>query len=273
MTRHWLYYRVAASAPDPTAPVVAGLLPGLVARLHGTDPQGQWFFLRFTDGLGPHVRIRFLSTPAVNDAIEREITEASRAQKLFTVLDYYEPETAKYPGPVGVAQAEKVFHASSECVLILLDGAGTVTPRTLLPLVTRHLGQVAHMLPPEQRVSFLFHYWCYWTAGLGTAQRTALGERAVRSAAAVWATANTLSLPERARDPWQHYLSALRTTVTDQRGNGSAPINHLVFHHAHLMHNRLGAWPVMEALAARILHLQLVGRPPGSGRTDDDHGW
>ncbi|MGP3983118.1 thiopeptide-type bacteriocin biosynthesis protein [Streptomyces sp. KR80] len=270
--RDWLYYRLfpqpaETNAPpahdtktrdgtpgaDPLGPPLSRLVPPLVKRLRAADPPGSWFFIRYADRTGAHLRLRLRSTPEVLDWLERSLLAASARRGLPAMLDYYEPEAHKYPGLRGVERAERVFHASSDFVLDLLGGAGSVGAATRVPLAVLHLRQVIALVPPPARASFLTSYWRYWTSGLQPDRRAHLAAWADGSGSRTLQAAARIRLPDRARTGWQRYLDLLRDVAVERRLTDEAPRDHLLLHHAHLTHNRLGIPMAAEAAAARTL--------------------
>ncbi|MCB5908613.1 lantibiotic dehydratase [Streptomyces pinistramenti] len=101
--------------------LLAAHLPPLLGQL--PDQVDRWFFLRYEDAAGPHLRLRF---HAPQDVLARDLLPLlhERATALHTggltgrvVWDSYDPELERYGGPEAMAAAERVFHADSVAVL------------------------------------------------------------------------------------------------------------------------------------------------------------
>ncbi|MFG2224534.1 lantibiotic dehydratase [Streptomyces sp. NPDC048644] len=101
--------------------LLAAQLPELLGQL--PEQVDRWFFLRYQDAEGPHLRLRFHAPPAV---LARDLLPLlhERAAALHTggltgrvVWDSYDPELERYGGPDAMAAAERVFHADSLAVL------------------------------------------------------------------------------------------------------------------------------------------------------------
>ncbi|MFI7687723.1 thiopeptide-type bacteriocin biosynthesis protein [Nonomuraea sp. NPDC049655] len=245
----WLYYRLLVQSGDHLQDVVEHPLSRLIGAADGIE---RWFFLRFTDRWGPHVRLRLAATPdrisglrrlarqvfEVRDAWPKRLTESWRG----AALSLYEPELAKYGGVAGVANAERVFHASSELALSLapsLAGPGRRERRLAAALaVTR---TAAELLPPTGRRSFLYHMAWHWT-GHDQERRARIrllaGRRPVEPA--------PMSGP--AFDLYGHHLERALA-------EGPRPAPHLLFHFVHTTNNRLGLNVLEEALIAEQLLL------------------
>lgn len=120
------------------------------------DDVERCFFIRYSVP-GSHLRLRLESAAALNvpvhDLLSSELAlEAAREDQLGVFFPSaleglrhvryvdYEPETARYGGLHGVRVAERLFCASSDLVLELLDGAddaGTRSARALLAMVVQ----------------------------------------------------------------------------------------------------------------------------------------
>ncbi|MEV3984064.1 thiopeptide-type bacteriocin biosynthesis protein [Nonomuraea sp. NPDC049758] len=245
MRRDWLYYRLIVESGDRLQDVVEHPLSRLVGAAGGID---RWFFLRFTDRWGPHVRLRLAATPdrisglrrlarqvfEVRDAWPKGLAESWRG----AALSLYEPESAKYGGVAGVASAERVFHASSELALSL---AGPSRRERRLATALTVTQTAAELLPPAGRRSFLYHMAWYWT-GHDQERRARIrllaGRRPVEPA--------PLSGPA-----FGLYVHHLERALAE--GPRAAP--HLLFHFVHTTNNRLGLNVLEEALIAEQLLL------------------
>jgi thiopeptide-type bacteriocin biosynthesis protein len=106
--------------------ILAGHLPQLVTAVD--DAVDRWFFLRYRDDPGHHLRLRFHGDPAVlgSRALPalHDWAEGLRRAGLASalVLDTYDPELERYGGPAAITMAEQVFHADSMAVLAQLAG-------------------------------------------------------------------------------------------------------------------------------------------------------
>ncbi|RSN15583.1 hypothetical protein DMB42_01805 [Nonomuraea sp. WAC 01424] len=249
MRRDWLYYRLVVQSGDHLQDVVEHPLSRLIEAAEGIE---RWFFLRFTDRWGPHVRLRLAAAPdricevrrlarqvfEVRDAWPNRLTESWRG----AALSLYEPELAKYGGVAGVASAERVFQASSELALSLtlsLTGPGRRERRLATALaVTR---TAVELLPPAGRRSFLYHMAWYWT-GHDQERRARIRLLAGRC------PVEPAPLSGPASDLYGHHLERALS-----EGPRTAP--HLLFHFVHTTNNRLGLNVLEEALIAEQLLL------------------
>ncbi|MFI9050794.1 lantibiotic dehydratase [Streptomyces sp. NPDC053427] len=121
----WLYLKLhgAARAQDD---LLRDRLPQLIDRATelGSD---DWFFLRYTDDAGHHLRLRLHGADpralwgSVAPEIGALLTGWQRAGLLRGhTLAQYDPETERYGGPAAQRLAERVFRYDSEAALALL---------------------------------------------------------------------------------------------------------------------------------------------------------
>ncbi len=125
-----LVIRTPASCQDEVITRVGALAGGFPA---------QWFWLRYSDHAGPHLRVRFHSEPAAlagrvlpaMAALAGQLAE-SRLASGFSV-EPYEQETERYGGtPVAMAAAEQVFAADSRLALDVLAATRDVDERIVI---------------------------------------------------------------------------------------------------------------------------------------------
>ncbi|CAM5241780.1 lantibiotic dehydratase C-terminal domain-containing protein [Streptomyces narbonensis] len=144
--RDWWYVRVYPGGPRLMDAAVRTLVPwlaGQAGRLGSED----WFFIRYWDATGHHVRLRLRAGADAVDALDAVAREeltglldtleerpADSVGLLPGVLPagsptrgitpaLYAPESAKYGGPDGVALAERIFRLDSDfCARLDLAG-------------------------------------------------------------------------------------------------------------------------------------------------------
>jgi thiopeptide-type bacteriocin biosynthesis protein len=121
----WLYLKVYGSRRDQDE-LLRDHVPPLVrlARDHGAD---RWFFIRYSDHEGQHLRLRWHGEP---DALWGKVLPGlgARLRQLqdqrvagHYVIDEYDPELERYGGPDALTAAERVFEADSETAIALLE--------------------------------------------------------------------------------------------------------------------------------------------------------
>lgn len=263
----WLYYRIYPGQIHPGAAagidaLLARILRPVLERLTGDLPELKWFFLRFADTTGVHVRLRLhAGLPALEHAehlLEGALVEARREAGCRSLCSsfsthLYSPETQKFGAGHGMRLAEDLFQASSSMVLGLLAGDGS-TPR--VAYAAGHLLDLLRTLPLEQQTGFLHHYAWYWAGG-PAGHPTANVVASDRAVAVLARARQVLAAPgpgEALRRYGTQYRAAMRG---DARRQVPRTDYLLLFHHIHLTHNRLGVRPATEAALARALWLTL----------------
>ncbi|MFF9479568.1 lantibiotic dehydratase [Streptomyces sp. NPDC014733] len=129
----WLYTSLYAPA-ERHEELLAVHLPPLLDQL---PPEvDRWFFLRYGDAAGAHLRLRFHAPrEALHGALlprMHDLTTALRDGGVVgrVVMDTYDPELERYGGPEAIDAAERVFHADSVAVLAHLRRAYARTDTT-----------------------------------------------------------------------------------------------------------------------------------------------
>ncbi|MBV9163695.1 MAG: thiopeptide-type bacteriocin biosynthesis protein [Pseudonocardiales bacterium] len=277
----WLYYRIYPAAGVHIDSLLVRVLRPVLERLRTDVPGLRWFFLRFIDAGGVHVRLRLHAPlPALEQTehlLDGALVAARQPVRGRRPLcdsfgtHLYAPETEKFGAGVGIRLAEDLFHASSWMVLGLLTDDGC-TPR--VAYAAAHLLDLLGTLPMEQQAGFLYHYAWYWaggptgrTTGFATADAAAY-ERAAR---VLVRARQVLASPSSGK--------VLRRYCVQYRAEMEGPGRHrvprtdylLLFHHLHLTHNRLGVSVATEAALARALWLSLDAERPRHGEVDKCH--
>lgn len=282
----WMF---AAVSPGGAARMDLGVAHVVrsAARALRADPDAErWFFLRYFDRRGPHLRLRVRAAdrdgldrvqrrlwPVLQDGV-RAARDADGAAARKTLLPapphlqlpdgdhvgvehrVYEPELRKYGGPEGTAIAEELFEASSDAVLAL-DGErlGGVDRAALAIALMQAAGR---SLPADERAAFWDGYAAWWC---GREQRPHAYPALRRGidGAATRARPTLLAAARRgAQAPASDALDAYGDAVARMlRAASEAGVDrdvpHLCFHHVHMTNNRLGITLTEEALLGAVL--------------------
>ncbi|MFI5493481.1 lantibiotic dehydratase [Actinoplanes sp. NPDC051859] len=123
-TGEWLYFQLYGSRRTQDD-LLREQIPALVRRAaeHGAD---RWFFIRYTDGQGHHLRIRFHGSPSVRwaqagAAVGGLLTQWQRAGIVGGHrLDQFDPELERYGGAQARNTAELIFQHDSAAAIDLL---------------------------------------------------------------------------------------------------------------------------------------------------------
>ena len=253
----WLFVRVhpkdAAGGLDPVVLRVVGRVLGAVddvregAATAGRHPDRRWFWLRYVDHAGPHLRLRVRARPAVVDELTVAVEEAAGDDTV--TLGVYEPEHTAYGGAEGVARAERCFEHSSRLALQAVEELPWGRER--LMVAAGLLSRAVDLLPPELRAAHLRSTEAYWRQGEPSSAR---GTGFDLRTADAWLDG-----------PAAEHVSAWLEGVAAALEWPQAPTrSQWVFRHAHLMLNRLGVTPPVEAALAAGLVAPPHRREPAS---------
>lgn len=254
----WLYYRIYLTEIDQLDTVLDTVVRPGIAAWRAELPNLSWFFLRFVDPLGPHLRLRLAADTASVAALERDwddrlnaIAPAPRRAGKYL----YAPEYRKFGDAAGIRLAERIFQLSSDtalgCTRERIRGMRTACGAA-------HLALLVATLPAEQRLGFLHQYAWYWTGGPNQARISVdpghapdvLSETGVR----VMAAARRVLADQLTRDQLLAYRAAYCSAMRGpERTAVPRSDRFLLFHHIHLMHNRMGVYPLVEARLARLI--------------------
>jgi thiopeptide-type bacteriocin biosynthesis protein len=233
----WLFVRLYASRTSHAFErLIADAIPAVLARgLHE-----RWFFVRYADEDGPHVRLRLRPWPGRGDELAAALDAMASEAGARAAFEAYVPELDKFGGPAGMAIAEELFELSSAIAVELVRGEqtagapGRALCADLMALV------VAAFPPPgiEHR------FWSLYARRLGAAAASSLPAAA---AAAATTPANAGAVLERWRAGLERCAARYRELAT------RPPPEVLAAHFLHLMNNRLGVSIAEEAQLAALL--------------------
>ncbi|MFC4534584.1 thiopeptide-type bacteriocin biosynthesis protein [Sphaerisporangium dianthi] len=270
----WLYCAIYPGAFERLDGVVQDLVAGTRGRIE--TERGRWFFLRFFDLGGPHIRLRVQGPARLLDDVYTDVTSrfpgflrevgTDPGAPVASVpgtppMDYweavdvrlYEPELRRYGGVEGVRAAESSFMLSSEIALrAVSEGLDHPRRQALAALTMKNV--LRHCLPGAEE-QFWSRYLWYWTGRDEPFAST--GRRAATSAAA--RLTPSIGAAEDALPPHlvldaERYGAAIRATAFEAVAAG-VPLTtwQWVFHLLHLHNNRLGITPADEAVLAALL--------------------
>lgn len=256
----WLYLKIGApsvySAESMLRQVVT---PILKARGYlQAYSQSSWFFIRYLDATGLHLRLRVWDQSDRLCELEKALREALMLwqNSFHHEVNYvrravYFPEWIKWGGHEGVIRAEKVFATSSRLALAMPQNYWKERHALAMLLMRRGV----EMLPPMQQLSFIYNYAWYWSGTndptLPTMQE-ALRQGARRAAHYL---GEQMEAWECSSGEWRTHME-LYLNALEQDLNQTENPGHRLFNHLHLTSNRLGVSPRDEALLAEVLRLR-----------------
>ncbi|HZU66443.1 MAG TPA: thiopeptide-type bacteriocin biosynthesis protein [Ktedonobacteraceae bacterium] len=288
---NWLFFKIYPARSDQVDQVVTHIVQPAIESARFRPELQRWFFTRYMDKRGWHIRLRLQGPSDLREALRGEIGNRieqtlpqlayDRAHHLLPanllpqpvmaepgyVLAEYEPEYEKYGGKAGVAIAERLFQASSEVALqALLLESGAKLDRILLSLLLMRLMAETVYTEPEARARFWNQYLWYWSGQdrSGAAELRASFKQGAASRCAFLSR----QLAEIAAHPLasrliDSYREAFLATLEALAGAGdqvAEPASGLCFDYMHMNNNRLGILPLEESyLAALLLEIERGG--------------
>ncbi|MGH7202895.1 MAG: thiopeptide-type bacteriocin biosynthesis protein [Candidatus Levyibacteriota bacterium] len=116
----------------------------------------QFFFIRYSDHRGPHIRLRFKTE---KEYIRTQLKPSVLTTFPSSMFVKYLPERERYGGKIGVEIAEQVFDASSTAVLaVMSENDEWNYRRTLGAALQLHLGMVKGLCMKRQEVVAFFDH-------------------------------------------------------------------------------------------------------------------
>ncbi|MEW6703335.1 MAG: thiopeptide-type bacteriocin biosynthesis protein [Pseudomonadota bacterium] len=269
------------------------LLIDLASQPVLTGQAQQWFYIRYVDQDGIHVRLRAKARPGEREALARAVMDAcadllaelpgyppgdyspmvtmpgfeaslervtAAHHDVKVVQDRYEPETDKYGARPGIDVAEALFHQSSLIATRILreEEHGRLSRKDLVPLLMHEACET--FIAPDDRASFWREYSYYWLNGRSPAAddwRATFAEKAQElQQRGIAVVARPERLDGAARElsaAWRRALREAAAGYQALKGRVDAGAEVLCFNFVHLMNNRLGLAALEEAYMAALL--------------------
>lgn len=261
----WWYALVYPGAPermDAATTAFGRWLQAQAAQITGS----RWFFIRYSDETGPHVRLRLRADPDRLDQVHARREEllqmltrlvaepvAARAGLVATAWSTpgkdlpavryapYQPELNKYGSGADLLSSEEVFQDSSRLVLDLDVTRGAhETRRAAIALY--YLGaMVGELVGTADAERFWIGHLRQWGPALRASTTQQQAQGIVRR---LLSSADPGLLAEHERDRITRHVAL----AADRLQRRTLPTAHLCLHHVHMTLNRMGFHPADEAV-------------------------
>ncbi|WP_411146940.1 thiopeptide-type bacteriocin biosynthesis protein [Streptomyces sp. x-80] len=289
----WLYARVHHTTHADGEQLLTSFVPqwARAAREAGVR---QWFFIRYADLSGPHLRVRFRGTPdALDDCYTRGLRlwrETSHQPPATGAIARLHPlaeqalpgrghrrlsfglygrEHHYYGGPAAMEIAEELFQLSSELSLDAVARTGPDREQRTHIAVELMRACLGAALDPVRRDRFWQLHWQHWSGRPRDAQ---LIQQAEETAARLHRrpARHTGHLPDDPDPAVAARLLGCQLADGVQRARCADPAVgrvRLLLMQLHMTLNRLGFLPLEEAVLGRIAARPT---PPAPGRAPTD---
>ncbi|MDU0156702.1 thiopeptide-type bacteriocin biosynthesis protein [Bacillus cabrialesii] len=282
--KEWVFYSIYVPRTEYLENIIINIVTPIVKQVKDSVQVHKWFFIRYIDMQGPHIRLRFLVNEDDIDIVE-EITEEHLHRNLSKVLaeplsemsrllpvktdtrsfesgfqqEEYEPEYEKYGGVQGVHIAEDIFQSSSELVLSLLNDHGFKdNDRFDFALFLMNKTAEHASLSADQARDLwesMLHHWSGADYTEGITYKTKLEEAAEKRIDVINVVIEKMhSNPFviKLTEGYQKILQKAFSQIQESEKIRTSH-SHLSFHYIHMMNNRLGVWPIEEAYLGALL--------------------
>jgi thiopeptide-type bacteriocin biosynthesis protein len=283
----WVYFKLyVGQAVDKLDHMIVDVCPALARA----PEVARWFYLRYVDEGGVHLRVRAQAAPGRVDALRPVVAkicddalgrvpqyppayhrpmalpDGAAALDFLSLpnvkvrldMDTYEPELDKFGGAAGMPLAEALFQASSEAAWAILrdERAGKYSRKTLAPCL---MESVRAAFAVDERAQFWRDYSLFWLGGASAAAddwRDRFSDKAQKlRASGVPVMAPEPALPVEARAIVAEWRAQLGRTAAayQQLGDAQPQRQTLSANFIHLMNNRLGLVGLEEAYLGALL--------------------
>ncbi len=257
----WLYYKLRNS--DKSSQQLDLAIIEVIPAVLRCWSFSRWFFLRYLDTVGLHLRLRLMCPIAELQNVEDSIASVFHHWTGQIEKDVYVQDAENF-GQQGVLVAEALFQASSEVATSTLIGEreGHCSRKTLAPIFMQCIADT--FVRKAAHTWFWERYAGYWLNE--KSGRSASSLRSLFDSKADELTSRRISvvtplrdLSQTDRDRVEHWRGALQESANrfaELKERPARRRSHLAFHFIHLMNNRLGIRPMAESYLASLMARQ-----------------
>jgi thiopeptide-type bacteriocin biosynthesis protein len=253
----------------------------------------KWFYLRYFDESGIHLRVRVLPQDLGSENEARDIFDSICGDVIYCLHEYpksnyipmiqpnnfdieneiqnvgsndvyaefaeYEPELEKFGGDFGVSIAETHFHESSQLASAILDieSQDKGSRKTISPWLMTICYEVFN---PTDAKAYWQHYSYFWLGGESHAAND-WRERFFDKAESIAELnlhpctnkENLTDSENEILDSWRNSLEGIKNSYLFAEGKHTAKSDVICFNFSHLLLNRIGITAMEEAYMATLM--------------------
>lgn len=278
----WLYFKIYPLRLELLDAVICSIVVPACEEVRSCGALASWFYIRFYDESGWHIRLRLKVLASLSERLQTEIqtfiikmlsqlslssSEVLEQEEIMALkaaphvsIQLYEPEYEKYGGSTGVAIAERLFAASSElAVKYLMYNHSDLNNILFIAIVIMQDMLDVVYKDAQKRRYFLQYYLWYWTnqnQSDSAKMREELKQKALKEKYMHIKETIDLRNGGYIQEMLQEYKHAFAANVqlcTTLMMPHNYSIRQLCFDQMHLTNNRLGISTSHEGYLAALL--------------------
>jgi thiopeptide-type bacteriocin biosynthesis protein len=281
----WLQYNVYSKDIHELDYLVDFIVKPATAKVISNFSVNNWFFIRYLDETGPHIRLRFkvnehqyaevitfleefisisfqslekqsINTPKRLLPLNTETGQFSSSERRFE-LSLYDPELDKYGESAGIELCEEYFCLSSNLVVEIMEEI-IAEKINRFEFALRLMDSILKISIDNQndRNEFLLNYTKYWAGDNNGSSEKKISQNFIESAAARKEKVQEILSAEYSPEIEgliRHFSNELAVIIHNLKTFGETEPKEIFFHFVHMMNNRLGVWPIEESYLAALL--------------------
>lgn len=281
---NWLFYCLYPKNVNLLDKVLLDIIEPLSFIFNKEEDYTKWFFMRYWDSKGCHIRLRYLTTETgegkIRGYIENDVSEKleninynplelhkpiipiSQFPDTPTLIskEVYIPEYEKYGGIEGVKIAEDLFECSSNLTLLILKEERVSSINRYYIALYIMYKAISSIIRKKKSISRFFanyiHYWSGGDTDRGEEFREKLSFAVEKRIGKVMEDWNLIEKMSESISLVPVYLEKFENSIRLIKECSEIDINYenIAFHYLHMTNNRLGITTLEEAYLAKIIY-------------------
>jgi thiopeptide-type bacteriocin biosynthesis protein len=282
----WLQYNIYSKDIHELDYLVSFIVKPAANKVKTMFDVSNWFFIRYLDETGPHIRLRFkISENEFTDvmgfleeflstsleslseqsiAIPKRLLPLNMGEGHFSSaarrfeLSLYDPELEKYGGEEGILLSEKYFSSSSNLTLEVIDDIITEKVNRFEFAIKMMDNLLNAAWENKNEIDeFLLNYTKYWAGDKLKSGDNQISQNFIDSAISRNEKVKEILMSElslNTEKSLEQFTDELKLILQEMKPKGESGPDGIYFHFIHMMNNRLGVWPIEESYLAALLY-------------------